>query len=433
MKKEIFYVLAKSAFIVCMCACIGLFTLIISFLIPTANLAEKMESTVKLFKEEGEHPYIIPGCNSRLDNYTDSIMILSSVYNGKENILDKTLLIFRENAVEDGKILSPLESLIMHFDDEFYDDNIEWSTTTYSRYWHGYITILRPVLLLLGYPVFRVLNLIIQSILSITVIILLLKKSLKQLMIPYILTVAMLNPIVLGNSLQYSWVFYIFSVASIVLLSCYDKWNEKYNWCYFFLIVGIATSYFDLLTYPLVTLGIPLIIFVSGNKQYGLKDRLNKILSSLIFWCLGYGAMWACKWIIASLFTKENVILSAIQQVLTRSSTTNAYGEHVSLESVISRNWTNFVDNPIFFIVLGFVAVFGLLVIIKDKKGVMENIIIYGAIAILPFIWYVIVANHSFIHSYFTCKSLAVSVFAITTLVVLNKNQQQYVDKSKIS
>ena len=57
------------------------------------------------------------------------------------------------------------------------------------------------------------------------------------------------------------------------MLLFHEKLKNKYG--YFFLIIGMMTSFFDLLTYPVATFGIPIILFfILENKSLkeGIKD-----------------------------------------------------------------------------------------------------------------------------------------------------------------
>ena len=66
--------------------------------------------------------------------------------------------------------------------------------------------------------------------------------------IPLLLMEAVLNPIVLPLSLQYSWVYYVGILSAMVFL-IKEKWHAESIFL-LFLITGMVTSYVDLLTYP---------------------------------------------------------------------------------------------------------------------------------------------------------------------------------------
>ena len=70
------------------------------------------------------------------------------------------------------------------------------------------------------------------------------------------------SPEVIGLSMQYAPIFFIMLISVFILLKFKDKLLENNNLIYYFLIIGMATSFFDLLTYPLITLRTPLIFYL---------------------------------------------------------------------------------------------------------------------------------------------------------------------------
>lgn len=79
-------------------------------------------------------------------------------------------------------------------------------------------------------------------------------------------------------SLQFNSVFMVTFTAMLIIAYRNEKWKDKplYIWGVFFLIIGAFTSYLDLLTYPLVTLGLPILLWFSLNYSGNLKENLKK-------------------------------------------------------------------------------------------------------------------------------------------------------------
>ena len=55
-----------------------------------------------------------------------------------------------------------------------------------------------------------------------------------------------------------------------------------------FLALGIATSYFDFLTYPFVTLGVPLALMLVYNSKLRFPKQLFYTIQYSVLWCVGY-------------------------------------------------------------------------------------------------------------------------------------------------
>lgn len=192
--------------------------------------------------------------------------------------------------------------------------------------------------------------------------------------------------------------------------------EEKYKicmklWLYHFFVVGCLTVYFDLLTYPLVTFGIPIAFMVSQYTK-DFKTGLKMFIETGILWVTGYGAMWASKWILGTLVTGNNVLTSAVDAMKFRTS--NGYDDAVfNVLDVIKTN-LNRADFPVEIIILLF-AVCIIVGLIKKIK-VSFRIIPMLCIAILPFIWYAVLSNHSWIHPWMTYRELAIFVYALMTV-----------------
>lgn len=85
-------------------------------------------------------------------------------------------------------------------------------------------------------------------------------------------------PIATAWSMQFSAVFYIFSVGSIILILNYERLSEKSNMYYYFCFLGILTIYFDFLTYPLATFGVPFTFLVCMNKENKIKEDILRFI-----------------------------------------------------------------------------------------------------------------------------------------------------------
>ncbi len=74
---------------------------------------------------------------------------------------------------------------------------------------------------------------------------------------------------IVPSSLQYTGVFAL-TLLSVILVNLLYKMNKENLYSYLFFIMGGCTTFFDLLTSPLITLGIPLIIVVLLKNKKGL-------------------------------------------------------------------------------------------------------------------------------------------------------------------
>lgn len=417
---------------------LGFMFLGLSSSIDQGRLTKNLQSTINTFQKEGAYPKAGVISNATLDNFTDALMILIATDPSPLN-LDKVLLNPRDQYVEDGKVLDPHASLIKK-GMKNHSDQDEFVKLQYPRYWHGYVTFLKPLLVVLDYKKIRILISTILGILAITVISLLFKLNIKRYIVPFIFTLLSLSPIAVGKSMQFSSVIIIALSASIAILYlCKINHLEK-NYEYVFLISGIFTSFFDFLTCPILSLGYPLIFFILCYKNKKVINSWIITFKSGCCWLLGYLGMWVGKWFFASTLTEVNVYKQALGSVIYRmSSTTGSSGSHISFVDVIWDNLIifNSISHNLFLAgVLTFFLVFMLNFIQRDrtKDNLFGKLFI---VCLMPFVWYLFVTNHSFTHSFFTNRNLSITLFVLFCVISdfvyqkLNKRYVMFIEKLK--
>lgn len=183
-----------------------------------------------------------------------------------------------------------------------------------------------------------------------------------------------------------------------------------------FLLAGMATSYFDFLTYPFVSLGLPLIVFLSYLDCEKLTRKFFYIILCSAQWCIGYVGMWAGKWILGSILVPEGGSLTvAISSILYRGSNMSSDDQTVlTVFNVTLENLYVYLRWPVM-ILIGTTFIYLIWKIIKNKNFVKNRLLLvtpYLLICTYPFIWYMIAKNHSYEHSFMAYRELAIATFA---------------------
>ena len=390
----------------------GTFLLLGVYLLPTEPINRHVEASVPLFQKGGTYPNVTPYWASRLDNWTDSIMLLTAAYEGPEGLLDRAMGSYYKRT--EG--LNPQESLVSQYGENGKDPEDTY-VISYGRYWHGYLVFLKPLLLFFDYGGIRMVNLLLQTGVNLYLMFLLYRKNQKRYIFPYVLTVLLLMPLTTAWSLQFSSVFYLFAAGLIVMIRYQDQWKRGEPYFYYFLILGMLTSYFDFLTYPLATFGIPAVMYVCLNRE-ALKTEIFKGIGFGLSWAMGYVGMWAGKWLIGSLFTGSDLVSDAMNSVSIRTSGGSEEVAFSTLE-MLGKNVTTFLDNPLIWVGFFFILLLLILGLIKgDRRTLRRDLIVFGGISLLPFIWYLGTGNHSYMHFWFTYKELCITAFAWLCLAV---------------
>jgi len=390
------------------------------YLIPEEHIRSNVSSSAPTYDSEGLTNLYVPWLMStRMDNYTDSIMLSEAAYQGKGSAISEALtsnyvyVTDIESYYEPGYLLKMLEPQ---------SDNSS-VTVSYARYWHGYLILLKPILLVTGIWGIRIINAVFQLVMLALVMIELYKnKDGRKLMIPLLITVILINPVSTVLNMQFACVYNLMLTGAFIMLKA--KLYDSPNYWRFFLFMGIATAYFDFLTYPLAGIGIPLIIMLVLGKGESL-DNLKKTVLSFISWGTGYVFMWASKWVICDLVTGSSIVKDAINQVMVRT-VTNAY-EETGIESdnvikVVGYNLNCLADPLSLAVIFIAIAGFVMYLVFAHRQFKVDDRILLPmlVIAIVPFVWYMVLSNHSAIHFWMTYRNLALTSMAFAALCALS-------------
>lgn len=291
----------------------------------------------------------------------------------------------------------------------------------YSYYWHGYVTILRPLQLIFNYEEMQLANDFCQIALIVVLAVLIGRrmgmKHVIMLISCYILTM----PMAVSICLQYSAVFYIAYGACLILIWKQDWLSRGTRYFYFFLVIGMLTSYFDLLTYPLITWGIPAVWWlIVEQREIGILNSLKRVVAKGIAWILGYGVMWFGKWVLASLVLNKNIIVEALNEILLRTGVENevTFGQTNRLYAIYM-NWKHYNYKLYVLILLGWLLYWLVCGLIKGWKkadaGKCCSLLLIGCSS---FVWYIVLFNHTQIHHAFSYRIFGISIAAFFAIVL---------------
>ncbi len=389
-------------------AFVGTLLLAAVYRLPVDQINNNVKASANTIRSEGTYPCLSELFTSRLDNFTDSIMLLEAA-----NDTEISPLIDAMNAPR-GHIEEKLPDAVLT---AHYIDGIEFDRIIhYPRYWHGYLIFLKPLFLFLNYDTVRIINGIIQAFLVIVTGYLLYKKGLKSAVIPYVLSYCMLMPIALAKAFQFSSCFYVFTIGCISLLLLPEEKLKEKSYLVF-LYCGILAAFFDLLTYPLATFGVPMIFWLLLDGVDSTESKISRMIKYGLVWCVGFGCMWAAKWIIGSIITGNNVIADGLARVAMRTSNESVDGavQYGVLECEV-KNFKAFFTTPVTVLVV----VNTVYLIIRNIKvnhytiGNMLRVLFpFLLVSLAPIVWYAFATNHSMIHAWFTNKVCIISLLAI--------------------
>lgn len=404
--------------------------LTISSSFSSEYIKENVKESAEILKVETngkEVPILYKGENINFDNYTDALMLntaysidnmtpLYSAFVARKNYIpNKTTQIIEEKPGElDFSSNYTERNQVGELNDTVNGKVIE--SFEYTRYWHGYLIIIRPLLLLFNVSTIRVIFVIMFIILAIILLYFINKKINLITAIIFLIGLIWVEYFYIGISLQGAFVFFIMMISSILLLTRFEKIKSM---PFMFFIIGMLTNFFDFLTVPILTFGFPLILYLLLSKEKSLKKNFINILLIVLAWGVGYALTWISKWVLTYLIFNKNLFETIWQQILYRS----VGGEDIGYADVLLSNF-KYVIGGIFLEIL---AIF-VFVTLKSKKLKIhfeKKSILYLLISLVPFIWYLILENHSYYHSLFTYRNLLLTIIGVSIFILNIVNSEK--------
>ena len=401
--------------------------LLLSSSFPSSIIEENVKKSAKIFLKEGNLPLISQYSYAVNDNFTDAIMVnacysidntdpifsyMSARKNYKKGLTkqeledtNRELISCTPNGIDSEKYDTVTEL------DDFVNSDITISIE-YARYWHGYIVFLRPLLIFFDIQGIRYLLLITFTILFTIFTILAWKKIGKICTIIMCFSLIAYDYFFIGFSLGNTPIFMVMMIASIILLIRIEKIKNIYLYLF---VIGCISNFVDFLTVPTMTLCMPLFIYIlykQRNNQITFKESIKTVLFASIIWLLGYGITWITKWVLYDIIFSKGLINSAIAQVIYRSVTIENISEAVIMIPILNLIMCNMSFFTMFTMLFGFSMI---IVPIKKyrlefniNKEFFKEITPIVMITLIPIIWYLVLFNHTILHTYFVYRHMII-------------------------
>lgn len=387
-------------------------SLTITSCIPKSMIEENIKESASFLKEYTGIKTLIKGHScSVLHYYADSVLLNIIYCINSNNPIESTLWCYFYQFIK-LDLNNDFVSLV---------ENDKQPNEEYLRYWHGSMVIIRPLLTVFNLEQIYILNTILLFSLAIALFIMIFKRSVK-LSVIYIISMVMIAFPIVPFCLEYTWTFYIMLITSIIALCIEKKGDKSLN--ILFLLSGMITCFLDFLSTEIITLFVPLLLVLiirkKENRLTSLKNALLLIFKAGFLWSIGYVGMWVSKWILATVILNINVMDFVWDHLKLRINepSTIFIPSMLYTGSLIKNLSTLF---PLYLIDKDLVSILvptmlGLVILLfTDWKNIKRKWfpILLLIIALTPYLRYLILANHSFFHSFFTFRSQIISIIAI--------------------
>lgn len=378
-----------------------------------SNINSNINKSLNQLKMEGVYPQIISSndYSYRLDNFTDITILQESLL---MNTSSNPMSIFTnprlsksyENAEYPNNILALEEVAKTNEGNSFY-----------TYYWLGIRVLIRPLLLFLTYPAIRgVLALVFLSLWLVALLSIYRALGIRYTF-AFFLSVACMNIPIVISEIQFVPCFYIMFITVFFLIRCYKHEREV---LLAFFITGACTQYFDFYTYPLITLGFPLVILVGLMSRESAHARFLKVIKCTFVWFLAYGLFWIVRLLLVETFTPYEAVATAFARFFTWTGNTNdeRYMSYTPMYSLRLCFDTLFQSHNTFvFIVVGTGLVLALLLnLIKHR--IKRPSPLFIVIMIMPFMWIVAASRATGNHFWYQYRLLSVFIFACLSFIL---------------
>ena len=403
--------------------------LVLTALIPRSLIKENSLRSAQYLYEGELFGYGVDGVEgSRIDRYADAIL-LNIAYNLDSDYPLRSVMLSAYYFTPDHE---ENENYLMAVRD---DPGIN---RQYLRYWHGSIALVRPLLTVLSVRGIYILNAVILVLLFASFIFMCIRSGEYHLATAYGIALVLTRAWFVPFSLEYTWMFMLMLVCSLIAIRLFQKGLKGY-YGVFFMITGMVTAFLDFLTTETITLLMPLLILlwlerhdvVSRENEGSLPSAVSCFVKRkdvrmwakcAVLWLLGYAGMWTMKWVMCSLVMKENAFPYVTEHVTERlAGTAGVETDHFIIEA-ITRNIAclfpigyGAASVMIFIAIILFAAYRGF--VYRRGKCDPVWIMLVAVTGLVPYIRYVVLHNHSYIHCFFTYRAQAASVAAVVLVI----------------
>jgi hypothetical protein len=169
----------------------------------------------------------------------------------------------------------------------------------------------------------------------------------------------------------------------------------------------------------MMTLGVPLTVMLLKDEKI---CRMRFVLALCAAWFLGYGLMWASKWLMAYLLAGYNPLAEVSQSIKLHSvgkEELPMWSYWKKMINMLSPRWSLFEAKG--WMRWGIIAALAIPALVANKgRLTTSRYLPLLFVAMLTPLWYIVVARHSYTHFYITSRALLVWWFACLCFLYVN-------------
>lgn len=306
--------------------------------------------------------------------------------------------------------------------------------TDYTRYWHGDVIYLRALHVFTNIVNIRIILMSVCMALLACLCWVLYRKERRAIAM---MTLAALACVQIWNirlAVEYIPAVLVGLITAIYCVKNHEKvMTDMKIW----IISGVLIAFFDILTCELLTIALPLaIVYVMRQQDKKIRETKQEMIQmAKIFtaWGASYLATFLSKWTLASLVLGENKFTAAISAAGVRinGETDSDYTPMEVFFRAPAANISTMMGGEeviawrsvVIFLIITAIAV-SLIYILKRKED-KTFLAIMSLLAAMPIVRFFVLSNHSYLHEYFTYRALAVTVFALISMIYVVTSKEK--------
>ena len=178
----------------------------------------------------------------------------------------------------------------------------------------------------------------------------------------------------------------------------------------------MLTCFFDFLTTETLTLTVPLVLLLWIERDMTVKCYIKIAFA----WATGYVSTWMLKWLLASLVMGENALPYVSEHVAERIGGTQFVnlGIFSYLLGALARNLGCLF--PFGYGIIGVLLGISLIIVYlylayvyRGKNIDKRRIGLFVIIALVPYVRYLVLHNHAYLHYFFTYRAQMATILAL--------------------
>ena len=397
--------------------------------IPNSAILKRMHQSA--YSLSNEDSYRLPEdqqYQNITDNLADQMWLNIGWHMGNGNPFVSAL----DTQYYDGELYGPAIGLYMSV------TRGHAANTGYTRYWHGTAGLIRVLHLFTDLHGIKILGMLCLVLLLGRTLWVLIRASHWDLGLCLLISLLLVQFWNLRLSMEYQPCFLIcFALCPAYLRS------ERQGCFYLNLLAivsGTLTAFFDFLTTETVTILIPLILVIairSRECRLGSPRKTFRLLLHCgLCWSLAYLGTFLVKWIAVSLATGQNhftaAMTSAGQRIggaVTDGTANKMPGMLMSIGANLSALFEGTSRMEYRMVISNLIIIAVLMVVVYHMYRVRRRlrpgtgfILVLGCLVLLR---YGILANHSYLHSFFTYRAMASTILAVLVSMLINLQAQK--------